>query len=408
MLFYRELGQDRAFERAGALAYGTLVSMVPLLMLMYAVLNAAGLLQRDARTVELLVFGTFLGDIPEVRDVLLPGLQGINLGAIGAIGTIGWLYISARIYMVMEEAYSDIFKVPVDRPLWRRLVNFYLAITGGPVVVGLGLFGSLELADRWGATWWDDAVGWTLPVALLVVAIRALPCTTVRWGPALVGGATSGVLIALGAYAFAWYVQTFASTDPIIRLYGSIGIIPVFLFWLWLLWVFVLLGVEVAHVAQDFPSLVRAEEEQRRAESERGRMPSVETAIEVAATVAWYFQHGRAPVSEDEIAQRCHLPPHRVGSVVAVLEQGAILTRAAPGWTMTRPPADISVGTVVEVWRTATTLRRQGGDPLTAHLASVLKESLAGSLADASERWVDAERQPEAAPPDGPPIGPVH
>lgn len=406
LVFYRELERDRAFQRASALAYGTLVSLVPMLMLMFAVLDATGLLDRDVETVSGLVFGTFLGDIPEVREVLLPGLISINLGAIGAIGTIGWLWVTARIYMTMEEAYSDIFRVPVNRPLGKRLMNFYLALTTFPVVAGLLLFGSIELASRWGiGVWWSEAVRVVVPPLMLIGAIKVLPCTYVRWWPAIIGGTLSGLLIEGGVRGFAVYVKTFAANDPLRVLYGAIGIIPVFLLWIWLLWVFVLLGVEVAHVAQNYRSLVRVEREQRRAQQERLKFPSLETAIEVAAAVAWYFQHGRGPVALEVIAGRCRLPQHRLPPVLEVLEQGGVIAKAAnETFMMARPPSDVSLRDVADLWRTHTGLRRHRGDPLSVDLARVTAELLEGSLADAAERWVEPEADPSKAAPAPPPV----
>ena len=191
-----------------------------------------------------------------------------------------------------------------------------------------------------------------VPIVLLTAFIKAVPSTTVRWGPALAGGIVSGTLIQVGGVAFAMYLKLFGSSDPLRTLYGSLGIVPVFLFWLWLLWLFVLLGAEVAHVAQNYRSLVRAELEQRRSRAEKVRVPTVETAIEVAAAAAWYFKRGRTPIDGTALAERCKIPAARIGIVLEVLEKAEVLVRTKDdGWTLARSPDVIKVRDVVDPWR---------------------------------------------------------
>lgn len=388
VVFYRQLERDRAFERAGSLAYITLFGLVPALMLVFAVLDASGISEGGA--IEALVFDTFLGDIPQVRQFLAPELERVNLGALGAIGTLGWMYIAFRIYMTMEVTYSEMFRVRVTRTLGRRLMNFYLALTAGPVLIGLALFGTVEAAERLGVAGWGNILSILLPMVLLIGAIRLLPCTTVDWGPALAGGVVSGLLIQGGVQGFSLYTRTFAARDPVLVLYGSIGIIPFFLLWLWLVWVFVLLGVEVAYVAQNFKSLVRAEREQQQEDERRLRVPSLETAIELAATVAWHFQHGLGPVDDATLGERCRIPTTRVSEVLEVLEEAGLVTRTDTEWIIARPPADTPLRDVARAWREATTLRREGKHPLYTDVDRVLEQGLTGTLADAAERWVEA------------------
>lgn len=386
LVFYRALSQDRAFERAAALAYGTLLSLVPSMMIVWGVLHATGLFEQDRDQIESLVFGTFLGDIPEVRDVLVPGLNDVNLGAIGAVGTLGWLYVAFRIYMTMEEAYCEMFRVPVTRTLPRRLLHFYVAITAVPVLGLLVYFAIADIADRYGFPLWGTIASVLTPVIVLTMAIKALPNTNVRLVPALLGGAVSGLLVLAGGWAFALYVQTFGSRDPILLIYGSLGIIPVFLFWLYLLWVFVLLGVEVAHVAQDYRSLLRAEREQRLRAEEAGRMPALDTAIEVLAALAQAFRSDGGPVAEKALAERCGLPEHRVLEILRVYATGRYVVRGESGWVVGREPLDVTLHELAEHWHRETTLRR-APTPLGERIGDALRGCLSGTWAEAADAF---------------------
>lgn len=393
LVLYRELERHKAFSKAAALAYTTLIALVPLLVLSFAVLNYTGLLDLESDSFERLVFGTFLGDIPQVRQVLLPGLSTVNFGAVGVIGTLGWLWVCFRIYMIVEATFSEIFHVRVTRSLPWRVTSFFLLLSVGPIAIALLLFGSIEFANRSGIPHWNDLTTIGLPILMVTCLIKLMPSTHVRWGPAIAGGLVSGMLVQAGGVGFALYLDMFATRDPLRLLYGSLGVFPVFLLWLWLLWIFVILGAEVAHVAQNYRSLMRAELEQRRAQVERLRTPSVETALEVASVVAWYARRNRAPVDSDTVADRCRIPQTRVSAVLEVLQQGGILKEVGEDWwTLARDPDAVLIGEIVDIWRRATTLRRGAADPLTTHLGEVLRATFEGTLTDASERWVDRER----------------
>lgn len=392
LVLYGELDRHQAFSKASALAYGSLVALVPLLVMVFAILQATGLLALDGGAVERVVFETFLGDIPMVRAILLPGMERANLGVVGVVGMVGWLWVGFRMYMSVEATFSEIFHVRVERSLWHRVVAFWLSLTAAPVALALVLFGAVRVARFVGWDGWDRWLGVVSPVALLTLFIKLMPATRVKWGPAIAGGLVSGLLIHVGGIGFGHYLHLFGGRDPLQILYGSLGIVPVFLFWLWLLWLFVLLGAEVAHVAQNYRSLVRAEREQQRARVEERKFPSVETALEVSAAVAWYFERGRTPVTEAILADRVRIPGKRIGLVLDVLRDGGILVPVGvDGWTLARSPASICVREIVDVWRARTLLRRRGGDPLTLHLEDALRKYLDGHLAQVADLWVEPE-----------------
>lgn len=131
LLFYLQLERDRAFARAAAMAYITLVAIVPLLMLIFGMLNLVGVLDNGTTDDFLngpighLIFDTMLGDIPEARDVLLPGLMGVNFDTLGVAGVIGLILVTGRLYMLVEHTYNDIFGAVVNRTFGDRLLNFY-------------------------------------------------------------------------------------------------------------------------------------------------------------------------------------------------------------------------------------------------------------------------------------------
>jgi YihY family inner membrane protein len=392
-VFYRQLQEDRAFVRAAGMAYATLISLVPTLVIVYAVLSATGLGGADPDKALLLLFAPIFGELKEVEDFLLPGLQNVSLRALSLTGVATLLIVGARLFLMVERAYCDIFGVPVDRGFGVRILNFYFTLTAVPVVLGFTLVGTVEVMTGYGGNAARDVVVSLMQLGALVVSLKLFPSTQVRWGPALVGATTSWLLLELGGRLFHFYVIWIATDDPLRAVYGAMGLIPVFLFWLYMVWIFVLLGVEVANVMQNYDNLWEAELEQLERDRQRIRAVTVGTALQVAVRVAWHYGQGRGPVRVEELHQISGLRVRDIHGIAAVLVDAGILIRTEAGWLPAKPPEDVLLADVVAMWRDRTAV--SGNDRAIADAVdNVLTEHLSGTLADAAERWLPTPPTP--------------
>lgn len=382
-VFYRSLQRDMAFIRAAGMAYMTLVALVPMLLLVFGALGAVGGLGETQAVVDTLM-GQFLGQVPGVREFLEPGLVAVDLGALGLVATGGLVIVAARLYLMVEKAYNDIFDVPIRRKFRYRMLNFYFTITVLPIAVVFLGQGSFEVAAGFGVSAPRETLALSMQFFILVAALRLLPCTPVAWGPAILGSSVSFILLELGRRGFSLYVSWFATDDPLRVVYGSLAVIPLFLVWIYLQWIFVLLGVEVAHTAQNYSSLLEAEREQ--AAAGRTQYPKLDNALQVAAWVGWHFTAGLGPMSLAELADRTALEKRVLRPVVEVLVEGGILTRADGGVLPARPVEDLPLTDVVAAWRAHTRHAAQGDERVQAEIDAKLK--LDGSLADGIQRWI--------------------
>lgn len=397
IVFYKKLRRDRAFVRAAGMAYATLIALVPFLLLVFGILSATGLLENNKDTIEIVLFGTFLGDIPEVQEFLLPGLLAVDLNALGVAGVVGLVFVASRLMLMIEGAYSEIYGVPVERPFYIRILNIYFLVTALPLLaltVIITTKNTLSQVDV-------DTSGLSLtmlsPLVLFGVflgALKLFPNTRVRWRPALVGALVSTVLVSVLSRIFPWYVSVFGSDDPLRIIYGSVGIIPVFLLWLYLLWMFVLFGVETAYVIQNYSSLVLAEQEAWEQERSAVQALDVSVAVEVAMRVAKDFEAGTGPTDPEELAHEMSLSVRRTWEVLAVLTQDGLLVKTDECYTMARPPSTITVAQVVGGWRRNTSVRGSG-DPVSSRIYEALVREPEGTLHDAVERWLLAKKSAE-------------
>lgn len=392
-VLYRRMARDKAFLRAAGMAYATLVALVPLLMLLFGALDATGILERNPEAVEALIFGTFLGDIPEVRDFLVPGLLAVDLGTMGLVGIGGLALVAMRLYIQVENAYNDILGFSHDRPLHVRVLAFYAAVTAMPVVVIATFLRTWQFSEEWGVDVLGQVAIGAVQLGILLAAIKGFPAQTVRWRPALLGACTSLVLFDLASMGFREYLVLFAADDPVRVIYGSVGVLPVFLLWLYLAWLMVLVGVEVSAIGLNYASLFDAEYDEE-AHDLNGRVaPGVDSALFVASVVAGHYEAGRGPMPLAEIATATSMRPADATELLKALEASALVVRSDAGWMLARPADQIPLGAVVEAWRSRTSPHSTQDGPI-ARLRADLDAPLQGTLHDALARWQGGEGAP--------------
>jgi len=384
-VFYMQLGRDRAFMRAGGMAYTTLVALVPMLILVFGVLSATGATEGHGTVVIADLFDQLVGEVPGVQDWLLPALHQVDLSTLGLVATAGLVVVAARLYLMVETAYNDIFGVPVRRSWTERMLNFYFTITAVPVLLVVMAASSEQVAADYGYSGFAAWVPLTLQYVLLVSALKLLPSIRVRWRAAFTGAAVSFGLLEVGRIGFSVYLGWFVSPEnPIRIIYGSLALFPVFLGWVYLVWIFVLLGVEVANVYQNFTTLVDAELKQL--DDRTSHYPSVENALQVMGWTALSFREGRGPITLNALHERCGMDRRVIRTILDVYEAADLVRAADDGWLVARPPERIPIAEVIEVWIDGTRHHEAVQDAITAEIRTKL--AFEGSLADGVDRWL--------------------
>jgi membrane protein len=161
--------------------------------------------------------------------------------------------------------FNRVWEVRLSRNYFQKLVIFWIILTTSPIILGGSLYfdqltaqGTLlgTLKDRY----WTFGLLYTFLVPALISFIAftilnlVLPNTRVHLRAAVLGALVSAVLWEGAKKSFYLYVQ---ETQKNARFYGSLGILPVFLFWIYVTWVIVLLGAEVTRAAQNLRQFVR-------------------------------------------------------------------------------------------------------------------------------------------------------
>lgn len=173
-----------------------------------------------------------------------------------------------------------------------------------------------------------------------------LPFTPVKWRSALVGAVFAGLVLEATKSGFRYYAVMAAGSKSA-QIYGSLLAVPLALLWLWLIWVVVLGGAELAFTVQNVRDLAaRAEIEKR------GIVYRLYLAVRTVLMASEYFRRGERPAAFPErVAQRLEVPPYVIREILLGLEEREVLRRVVPDSESYLPAKDLSLLTVEDVVR---------------------------------------------------------
>lgn len=251
---FSEYRLNHCLTRASAIAFGLLLTLIPLVVT--AALLWSGFLEVKPEQVENL-FGAFL---PFAPDTILNSLSTfyINARKLRGPGIVMLIIVAIGLFGVAEESFNTLWKVSRPRSLFIRLITFTMVMVWSPIL----LFLSIWIRH---SKWFVPAGDYFFPIDILPFLLMALaftslilfaPHTKVKFFSALLGGLVAGVLFEAERQGFGTYVQL---TFQTLTIYGTLGILPIFLVSLFVGSVILLFGAEVAYVHQNFRPLLRAQ-----------------------------------------------------------------------------------------------------------------------------------------------------
>jgi membrane protein len=243
----RHFREDRLFDEAGSLSYTSLLSMVPLLAVVFGVASAFPVFQQWVEKIQSFVFENFVPASGEQVQVYLAGF----LESVGQLTLPGMLVLilTALLLMVrIERAFNLIWRVSAARSFRNRVVMYWAVLTLGPLALGAAIalsaqpmFAQFGLTDSTGSFWRAAGV-FSLTWMAFTMMFMLVPNRRVRLDHAVIGALLSAILFGFAKKGFVAFVAN-ASFNVI---YGTLATIPIFLFWLYLVWIVVLLGASLA------------------------------------------------------------------------------------------------------------------------------------------------------------------
>ena len=242
---------DRLFQAAGALAFTTAFSIVPLSMVVFGILSAFPVYKDWSGQLSTYIFSNFVPSSAWAVQQLLVNLSA-NAGKLTAVGVIV-LVVSLLITLTSIEAtFNRIWRVPTARLKFGRLMVYWTVMSFGGLLAAASLavsarFFALSMFQTQPGQVLESGMLRITPVLIeffaIAVIYRVVPHRTIRWRHAALGALPAVLMIEVVKFAAGSYLGSFGTYE---KLYGAVAFLPIFLGWIYFGWVAILLGASLA------------------------------------------------------------------------------------------------------------------------------------------------------------------
>lgn len=344
--------QDECPQRAAALAYTTLLALVPSLAVAFAMLKAFGGLSPIQERLETLVYTHLVTTSSlQAAEYIQKLTERVNAGAIGTVGFLAFIITAVSLLNTVADAFNRVWGVEDRRSLRDRFLTFFALTILAPILFGasISITGSIGRS----AAWTRLPISGLGPALVLLVPFlltwagflllyEIIPSVPLRLRPAVFGSLAVAGSWELAKIGFELYVSTVVNYGEV---YASLSVIPVFLLWLYVSWLIALLGFEVSFFLQH-PELSRGA---TAPEATHTTVPIPE-AIRAFVAMAEAFARGSEPVTVSQVAQQVRVPEGIALAILVELERHGYAARVARpdgAYLPRRSPASVKVA---ELW----------------------------------------------------------
>lgn len=325
----RDMVSGQITLRAMSLVYTTLLSVVPLIAFSFSVLQGFGIHNQ---------LEPFLYDFleplgaqgAEITTQVIELVDNVKGGVLGGISLAFFIYTAISMVQKMEESFNYVWYVAKRRSLARRLTEYMIVLLIGPVVivVAISMIASLKSVSIVEFFLTNETIGPVLVATnrltpyLLVTGVFTflymyMPNTRVRFKAAVIGGLFGGFIWATLGVAFATFVSFSTRTQLI---YSGFAVAILTLIWLYLNWIVLLFGAQLAYYVQNPAFLRIGRREPRLSNAMRERL-----ALNVMLFVGRAFRDTEVSIDAHEISKKMRIPSITLAPVLEALEAGGLL-----------------------------------------------------------------------------------
>ena len=372
---YKSIADNVQFKAYG-LTYITTLSIVPVLAVSFAVAKGMGM----AGALRELLFTHVTGVQPEVLESILEYVENTNARTLGIVGVLFLFYTVTKMISTMERAFNEIWNVAEERPLFRKFTDYVSIVTVCPVLFLVATTVTASLSSNTFVEYLmrfrylTSLVAFALSLGPYVLAWLAigviyqlLPNTRVPVMSAISGGLIAGIVWQLVQNLYITFQVGVAKYNAI---YGSFASLPLFLIWLYLSWLILLFGAEIAYAFHGFGRV--------HPRYLRGRDASSDEVLvmKLYLMMAKRFYAGEPAWSARDFGMGLGVDQKLVNTILGMLEASGLVVKlvdAPPRFQPSRDLETISLAQVMQSVREPLYASR-GEDPVEKRLEEILRE----------------------------------
>jgi membrane protein len=365
--------------RAMSLAYTTLLSLVPLLVFSFAILKGIGA-HGDMRFIIHEFLRPVGGAATQLTESIMQFVENMRAELLGSIGLAFLVYTVIATIQKVEGSFNFVWRVERRRNFGRRFTEYLSVMILGPILlaVAVALLGSAEHSP---VVRWLNAVAplaavlgafaHLLPYALVAAVFTCMyafiPNAHVQFRAALIGGVTAGIIWGLVGNI---YTAVILTSSQMVAVYSGFAIVLTTLIWVYLSWLILLIGAQLAFYVQ-FPQYLRHGQEH----VELTGSDREQAGLTVMYLIGRDYGSGAGSWDAGRLAAELDVPGIALAPVLERLERsGLIVATEKAQFVPGRDPGGILLADILDAVRTLQTSRLPVEVNAAASVAPVMRE----------------------------------
>ncbi len=353
-IFYRTVKifrEDRVYFQANALAYRSLISLVPMLAFLFSFFALfRGMLGVDDALIESKIkdfISQFLMPQSEAGDLIIGEILTFvqNAKAGTYIGFLLLIVTSIFLFNAIERSFNLVWKVEQHRSLTQRFIIFTAILIWGPILMGLSIYITAKVqAQDIIVQITSSPIAQDIPISgflsqtmdtmnkignvvipyflvffILMILYMAIPNTKVERWAAFFGAAFAALCWELSKWGFGHFAKSMIVTRE--KIYGALAVFLVFLIWMYLISAIVLFGTQLSYVIQHYRHLLRV--------NARALQPvsDMYLACRAVLNIAHRYFKGEELPSVSDLAAKFLVSIPQMRSVIQQMTDAKILAR---------------------------------------------------------------------------------
>ena len=250
----RRLNEERISEVAASLTFTTVLALVPVLTIAFAIFTTFPLFTTFRDSLEAYFVQILM---PKgISNTILDYLSQFAAKAsrLSAFGAVFLIVTAIMMFGTVDRTLNQIWRVSNARPFMQRMIIYWAIMTMGPLLLGASLSFASELSPLMGILGREAQLLRTTLMVLVSVALSTLafsllyltvPNRVIDWRDAVIGGLVAAIAFEITRRLFTFFiVQGPSSSYKVV--YGALAAVPIFLIWVYLFWLITLVGAVIA------------------------------------------------------------------------------------------------------------------------------------------------------------------
>jgi membrane protein len=375
LLAIRGFGEDKVQLRASALTFYSLLSIVPVLAMIFGIAKGFGFEQHLKEVLQENLEGQkeILGEAMKFADRMLKNIKG---GFIAGTGLVVLIWSVMKVLGNIENAFNNIWQIKKSRGISRKLSDYLSLVVVAPILVFVSSGFTVTQENSFLQGTIIEYLGpvfrilvWILSFTLIWFVFTLLyiimPNTKVNFKSAFAGGVIGGTMFQLLQWGYVNFQSLLTGYGAI---YGSFAALPLFLMWLQFSWLIVLFGAEIAFAYQNVENY-EYESDILNISSHYKKVLS----LLIAQQIVKNFTTEQPAMTANEISHKLDIPVRLVREIIYELSEAKILSETVTknikelAYQPAQDPSRLSVSYIIK------SLDKRGIDTLPVNCTDELK-----------------------------------